>query len=806
MLITGTGTTLVLASAYLYLSPNLPSVDVLRDVKLQTPLRIYSADRQLIGEFGEKRSIPIKYSQIPSQFINALLSAEDDDFYSHHGVSTKGLLRAASQLLLTGQKSSGGSTITMQVARNYFLSSERTFSRKFNEILLSLQIERELSKGQILELYANIIFLGHRAYGFEAAAHVYYGKSLNALSLPQLAMIAGLPKAPSRFNPLVNQRRALVRRNWILGRMRKLGHIDQDAYQEAVDTPISAAFHGTRLAIQTPYIAEMARREVLQRFGNSAYTAGYKVYTTVDSTLQQSAQAVVSKAVGAYDSRHGYRGPEQQLAHPEQRDSEDTAAQLTRRLAALRPLRPVWGLQAAVVTAVGAQTFSALLADGVEVEVEWDTGIKHLRPFISTNQRGPRPRLAAELVAIENVVRLQQTSAGHWQLSQLPKVQAALVSLDANSGAIRSLVGGYDYQHSKFNRITQATRQPGSNFKPFIYTAALANGYTAASIINDAAIVFEDDSLESAWRPTNDTGKFYGPTRLRYALTKSRNMVSIRLLRALGIRKAIDYVGRFGFDTSQLPRDLSLALGSHSVRPLQIVTAYAAIANGGYRVAPFLITQIDDIDGDSVYRANPDTVSSSLSGNDASLLTEEATIEDILLGDGPSPTPNRAERIIEPRVAYIIDSILKDVVNKGTGRKARVLKRSDIAGKTGTTNGPTDAWFSGYAGGIATTVWVGFDKNNLLGNNEFGSTSALPAWIDYMKEALDGVPQQVPSQPPGVISVKIDPDTGLLARPGQKNAIFEVFRQELAPNLATDNNGRGGNHQRADEPSVDDLF
>ena len=806
VLLAGTGSTLVLASAYLYLSPNLPSVDVLRDIKLQTPLRIYSADQQLIGEFGEKRSIPIKYEQIPSQFINALLSAEDDDFYGHHGVSIKGLLRAASQLLLTGQKSSGGSTITMQVARNYFLSFERTFSRKFNEILLSLQIERELSKGQILELYANIIFLGHRAYGFEAAAYVYYGKSLNALSLPQLAMIAGLPKAPSTFNPLVNQSRALVRRNWILGRMKKLGHIDQEAYQEAVAAPITATFHGTRLAMQAPYIAEMARQEVLQQFGNSAYTDGYKVYTTVDSQLQQSAQVIVGQTIVAYDKRHGYRGPERQLIATD--PDEDAAAQLSRRLAVLQPLRPIQQLHPAVVTALGPQTFSALLAPNKQVRVEWDTGIKHLRPFINTDRRGARPVQAADIVAVDDLVRLRQTASGHWQLSQLPEVQAALVSLDASNGAIRSLVGGFDFRQSKFNRVTQATRQPGSNFKPFIYTAALANGYTAASIINDAAIVFEDDSLESAWRPTNDTGKFYGPTRLRYALTKSRNMVSIRLLRALGIRKAIDYIARFGFDARELPRDLSLALGSHSVRPLQIVTAYAAIANGGYRVAPFLITRIENIDGDNVYQANPDTAVSSSPQATPVLEQEEATIEDILQGFNvePEPEPSQAQRIIEPRIAYIIDSMLKDVVNNGTAKKALALERYDIAGKTGTTNGPTDAWFSGYGGGIATTVWVGFDKNNLLGNNEFGSTSALPAWVDYMRQALAGVPQRVQVQPPGVISVKIDPDTGLLARPGQKSAIFEVFRQEMAPSQLTDNSGRGGKRGTTDEASIDDLF
>lgn len=819
LLATSTGMVLILSSAYLYLSPNLPSVDALRDIKLQTPLLIYTADKQLVGEFGEKRSIPIKYQQIPTQFVNALLSAEDDDFYSHHGVSIKGLLRAVSQLLLTGEKGSGGSTITMQVARNYFLTLERTFSRKFNEILLSLQIERELSKGEILELYVNKIFLGHRAYGIQAASHVYYGKPIDELNLPQLAMIAGLPKAPSTFNPIVNQARALVRRNWILGRMNDLGHIDSTVYENAIKQPITASFHGTRLEMEAPYIAEMARKEMLEQYGNDAYTAGYRVYTTINSKLQRIAQNAVKNAVKNYDKRHGYRGAEQKLSDKTEKTvlnnsfpaAEDELSLKTRRLKILKTLRSSNGLLPAVVTTLHQQAFSALLADGREVIVEWETGIKSLRNFLTTNSFGPRAKQVSEIVAVDDLVRLQQKQNNTWELSQLPTVQSALVSVDSSNGAIRSLVGGFDFQQSKFNRITQATRQPGSNFKPFIYTAALANGYTAASIINDAAIVFEDDKLESSWRPTNDSGKFYGPTRLRYALTKSRNMVSIRLLRALGIRKAIDYIGRFGFDSSQLPRDLSLALGSHSVTPLQIVSAYSSIANGGYKVEPFLISQVDDIDGNSIYRANPKTVCPNCekqSSQDKESIIEVATMEDIL--KEPSTEleikPIAAERIIEPRIAFIIDSILKDVVKKGTGSGALVLKRNDLAGKTGTTNGPTDAWFSGYAGGIATSVWLGFDKNKVLGNNEFGSNAALPSWIEYMSEALKGVPQQISIQPPGLISVKIDPSNGLLAKPGQKNAIFEFFRDELAPTDETGSSGDGSDNRQAREAVVDDLF
>ena len=801
---------LILASAFLYLSPKLPSVDVLRDIQLQTPLRIYSADEQLIGEFGEKRRNPISYEQIPPLFISAILAAEDDRFFDHHGVDIKGLLRAASQLLTTGSIQTGGSTITMQVAKNYFLSHERTFSRKFNEILLALQIERELSKQEILELYLNKIFLGHRAYGIEAASQVYYGKSIAELNLAQLAMIAGLPKAPSAFNPLINPSRAVVRRDWIIRRMRDLDFINQDSFQETVGSPITASFHGSKVALGAPYIAEMARQEMLGRYGKSIYTSGYRVYTTIDGRLQAAAQSAVINGLLAYDQRHGYRGAElNTLAESPTTPTIENPDKTNLWRATLTKTATVGRLIPAIVSLVGERTLSAILTNGTEITIEWSQGLSDKRPYETANRRGPSPKQASDIVAVGDLIRLQQQTDGSWHLSQLPAAQAALVSLNADNGAILSLVGGFDYYQSKFNRITQATRQPGSNFKPFIYTAALANGYTPASIINDAPIVFEDAGLESTWRPTNDGGKFYGPTRLRYALYKSRNLVSIRLLQSLGIPKAVAYTANFGFDTSQLPRDLSLALGSHSVTPLAIVSGYSTLANGGFRVTPHLINRIDNVQGETLFQATPDTVCRDCETNTATTVepsAELATIEEVL--DQPEeirPLPV-AKRVIDTRVAYIIDSIMKDVVKKGTGRRARRLGRNDLAGKTGTTNGPTDAWFSGYGGGIVTTTWLGFDRNGVLGRREYGGSAALPIWIDYMRVALQGRPETTRKQPKGIISVKIDPTTGLLAKPGQKNAIFEIFREELAPTQETGMDVGGENSSAIEGILEEDIF
>lgn len=819
------GTMLLLSSAYLYLSPQLPAVDALKDVQLQTPSRIYSADKQLLGEFGEKRRNPVSFGEIPDAFVQAITSAEDDRFFSHHGVDLAGLLRAVSQLVLTGEKQSGGSTITMQVARNYFLSFERTFSRKFNEILLALQIERELPKEEILELYLNKIFLGNRAYGVEAAAQVYYGKPLAELNLAQLAMIAGLPKAPSSYNPIINPERALVRRNWILGRMHELGYIDKAQLEEAINSPITASYHGSKLGVNAPYVAEMARKELYDRYGADSYTAGFRVYTTVNSTLQATAQQALIDGLLAYDRRHGYRGPEQQLLD----DDGQTSLELWQNT--LANSQVYGGLLPAVVSAVQAQSISLLLANGEAIELDWKDGLEDFRPYINVNNRGPAPKTAGDIVSVGDLVRVKPLDNGGWQLSQLPATQAALVSLNAEDGAILSLVGGFDYEQSKFNRVTQATRQPGSNFKPFLYTAALENGFTPATIINDAPIVFEDQQLESSWRPENASGKFYGPTRMRQALYLSRNLVSIRILRNVGISTSINYIGRFGFDTRQLPKDLSLALGSHSIKPMEVVTAYAVLANGGFKVDPYLINRIEALDGTVLYQANPaiacedcENQADGVEVLDEQGIETELTMEEIiqqqetkqqasleepyevLAEPEPEPEPRLAERVVEKRTAYIIDDMLRDVVKRGTGRKARSLGRSDLAGKTGTTNGPADAWFSGYGGGIVTTTWLGFDKNELLGRREYGGSAALPVWIDYMEVALKDRPEVTRKRPEGIVSVKIDPKSGMLAKPGQQDAIFEIFREENAPQQEATETNQGNDPYESEPILEEDIF
>ena len=792
------GATLIITSAFLYLSPNLPPVDALRDVKLQTPLRIFTKNGALIGEFGEKRRTPIEFKDIPPQFINAILAAEDDRFYDHHGVDIKGLLRATSQLLMTGSIQTGGSTITMQVAKNYFLSHERTFSRKFNEIFLALQIEQELSKQEIIELYLNKIFLGKRAYGIEAAAQVYYGKSIKDLELAQLAMIAGLPKGPSTLNPIANPSRAIARRNWILGRMLELGYISQNDYSLAIKRPITTKTHGAKIVVDAGYVAELAHQELLKKYGRDIYTAGYKVFTTIDAQLQTRAQEAVINGLYTYDKRHGYRGPEQQLPPTPEIDT------LSLWQSTLDKTPSLGGLEPAIVLSVNDDNFEALLKNGDVARVEWQPKLSKTRAFKTINSLGPLPSKPQDVVNTGDLIRLKLGDHNLWQLSQLPAAQAALVSLDSQNGAILSLVGGFDYQQSKFNRVTQATRQPGSNFKPFVYTAALDRGFTPASLINDAPIVFEDNSLESTWRPTNSSGKFLGPTRLRKALYQSRNLVSIRLLKSLGIKPTIDYVSRFGFNTQQLPKDLSLALGSHSMTPMSIVSAYAAIANGGYKVSPFIIERIEDLYGETLFEASPAIACSQCAINEQTDTEELATLEDILEQDQAIKNPE-AEQIIEPRVAYLIDSMLRDVVKKGTGRKALALRRNDLAGKTGTTNGPTDAWFSGYGGGIVTTTWLGFDNNALIGKREYGGSAALPIWIDFMKLALNGRPEIELPQPPGIVTVKIDPETGLLAKPGQQGTIFEYFREENAPKESSQDK-QPPNTPFIDEDDSEDIF
>jgi penicillin-binding protein 1A len=790
------GALMVFATAFLYISPKLPSIEALKDTQLQTPLRIFSADGKLLGEFGEKRRTPISIQEVPEIFINAFLAAEDDHFYTHRGVDISGLLRAASQLITSGSIQSGGSTITMQVAKNYFLSQERTFTRKFTEIFLAIEIERALSKGDILELYLNKIFLGNHAYGIEAAAQVYYGKPISELNLAQMAMIAGLPKAPSAYNPVANSSRAKVRRDWILGRMRSLDYISDNDYNDAMREPISAKAHGTKFDVDAPYVSEMVRLNMLKRFGRSAYEEGYTVITTVKADLQETANKSLVDGVIEYDTRHGYRGAERQWVLPAEIDPE-SRQDLSQKL---EEIGKIGSWHPALVLDVAEKSASILLTGELQTTLQWEHGLAKTVRYISEDRVSHAAESASELLKAGDVIRVKMsnTSPRHWELSQLPKVQSALVSLDADSGAILSLVGGYNYQRSAFNRVTQAERQPGSNFKPFIYTAALDNGFTPATIINDAPIVFDDEALGSTWRPSNDNGRFNGPMRLRQALYLSRNLVSIRVLRDLGIRKAINYVGRFGFDPSKLPRDLSLALGSHSLTPLDIVTGYAVFANGGYKISPYLIDRIIDRDGNTIYRADPETVCRSCIEDDSAqaLRSVEAdTLDDIISAGDDALQPRLAKRVLNEEVAFLIDSILQDVITRGTGRKALVLERGDAAGKTGTTNGPTDAWFSGYSGGIVTSTWVGFDQNLNLGRREYGGSVALPIWIDYMREALKDRPEYKLKQPDSIISVRIDPDSGSLAHPGQSNAIFEYFRTDNAPsedpNQATNPYGPG---------------
>jgi penicillin-binding protein 1A len=738
----------VAAALYLYLSPKLPSVEVLKTVKFQIPMRLYSQDLKLIGEFGEQRRTPVAFEQIPPLFIKALLAAEDDHFYSHAGVDFNGLFRAAFDLARTGSIQSGGSTITMQLARNFFLTREQTFVRKFNEILLALRIEDEIDKNTILTLYCNKIFLGNRAYGIAAAAETYYGKPLAELGLPELAMIAGLPKAPSAFNPANDPERARARRDWILGRMYRFGDIDEATYRAAIATPVSTLLHQTRSEVTAPYAAEMARQEILGWYGADAYADGLRVTLTIDSRLQPRADQAVTNGLIDYDLRQGYRGPERHLPRPDQWAEQ------------VAEVPVVQGLMPAVIRSVAAQRVTALLADGTDAELGAGDALAGIRLALGPGRFSHPVRDFTTVFKPGDLIRLRPAPGGGWRLAQIPAAQAALVALDPEDGAIRALSGGFDFDASHFNRAVQARRQPGSSFKPFIYASALEHGMTAASIVNDAPLVFDDPGQEQAWRPENDSGEFYGPTRLREALYRSRNLVSIRVLQNIGVRNAIGSLTRYGFDPEAMAPNLSLALGTAAFSPLEMAAGFAIFANGGYRIEPYLVSRVEAVDGTPLRIADPARVCRDCS--------EEA--------------PGRqAPRVMDPRIAYILDSMLKDVIRRGTGTRALQLKRGDIAGKTGTTNGPRDAWFSGYSPALVTSVWLGFDDNRVLGTHEYGGTAALPIWMDFMGAALAGTPERLPPRPPGIVAVRIDPETGLRALPGQGRFEEELFLRETVP-------------------------
>jgi len=775
---------LAILGSYIYITPRLPPIEALRDIRLQVPLRVYSNDHKLIAEFGKMKRTPLKYEEIPEKMTQAILAAEDDRFFIHPGVDYHGILRAVVSLARTGKKSQGGSTITMQVARNFFLSREKTYLRKLSEIFLSLKIERELSKENILELYLNKIYLGNRAYGIAAAAQIYYGKNIDDLSIAQFAMIAGLPKAPSRYNPIVNPERALIRRNYILDRMQQLGFIDAQTLEISQAELDDSRIHGLTIEVEAPYVAEMVRNHMVTLFGDEAYTNGYNVITTVDPSKQKAANSALRKALFDYDMRHGYRGV---IDHVEL----ESLADQPNWLDIFNNISTPAGLQPALILALDEQEAVAVLADEQIITLPWE-GMAWARRYLDDNHMGPEPKLASDVLQRGDVIYVRGVGST-WRLAQIPQVEGALVSLQPKDGAIVAVAAGLDFYHSKFNRVTQATRQPGSSFKPFIYSAALNKGFTAASIVNDAPVVFDDPGLESVWRPENYSGRFFGPTRLRVALMKSRNLISIRLLRAIGVDYMLDYASRFGIPTNDLPRDLSLALGSGAVTPLHLAGGYAVFANGGYRITPHFIKNIKNMDGEIIPQAPNPVVCPECSTLDE-IVTSEIDDEqmDISSTTGQtteSTTPDfiAAERVIPAENVYLMTSMMRDVIQHGTGRRARQLRRSDIAGKTGTTNDQRDAWFAGFNPDLVTITWVGFDKVRSLGNRETGGRAALPMWIDYMAEALRGQPIRPLTRPPGLVSVRIDPETGLLADTNHKGAIFETFRPEFVPQRHSEN-------------------
>jgi penicillin-binding protein 1A len=742
-----------------FLILSLPNIDELKDVKLQVPLKIYSLDNKLIGEFGTKRLTPIKIEQVPKLLIKAVLDTEDRRFYEHQGVDFIGLGRAAKNLFLTGKKTEGASTITMQLARNFFLSPQKTYTRKLKEILLAFKIEREFNKNAILELYLNKVYFGQRAYGVAAAAEVYYGKALSELTLPEMAMIAGLPQAPSRDNPLANPKVALERRNHVLKRMLENNDITLVAYEQAIKIPLNASNHGQLMEVYAPYVAEMVRAQLIEKYGEKIYGLGYKVYTTIDSHVQDVANKTLRDGLIAYTKRHGYGGPEGDLGRASDSSFSNWRMQL-QDIPAYNSLYP------AAVIKGDNNIITVLLADGKTVDVSSAWAQYPFSPGM--------------------VVRLYRTNNGHFELTELPKINGALVALNPKNGGITALVGGFSYAMDQFNCAIQADRQPGSSIKPFIYAAALEKGYTLSTVINDAPIILPNTSSTDMWRPQNFNKEFLGPTRLRVALTESRNVVSVRLLQAIGISYAIDYIQKFGFPAKNLPVRPSLALGTASVSPIEMAMGYAVFANGGYAVKPFLVNRIEDENGKIVFQETIKAVPSSQN--------EENTV---------------AAKVIDPQVAYLITDVMKNIVLRDAAKFALKLTRYDLAGKTGTTNEQNDGWFVGFNGDMVTAVWIGYNTPRSI--HEYGAQVAFPIWLSFMQQSLRGYPENAIEEPANIISVKIDPASGLLADSEQDDAIFELFTKGTVPTekarvSAEGNSNRASSSDDADELNGMELF
>jgi penicillin-binding protein 1A len=767
--------------AYVYLKPALPDVDSLRDVQLQVPLRIYTRDGKLIAAIGEQRRIPVRYDQLPKRLIQAFLATEDDRFFQHHGVDWQGILRAALANLKAGRISQGASTITMQVSRDMFLTPRRDMKRKMSEVYISLLMEAEFTKEEIFTLYVNKIFLGQRAYGVGAAAEVYFGKSLDQLSLAEMATLAGIPTAPSVVNPVASAEASRVRRAHVLGRMLELNYITQAEYDEAKSSPVESRLHGSSIEAEAPYVAEMVRNEMQAKYGDGVYTAGYKVFTTIDSRLQAAATVALRTGLLEYDRRHGYRGATAKVDLAKLKTRADLDAQL-------EEFPVIGGLRPAIVEKVEAKSAKIYVRDVGEATLPWEK-LSWARRELPDEKVDRAPASAAEILTRGDVIYTVGKTAESLLFVQVPEAQSALVSVDPRDGAVAALVGGFDYFQSNFNRVTQARRQPGSGFKPFIYAAAFDKGYTPASVILDAPVVVDETGTEQAWRPKEMEGSFAGPMRLREAMVHSRNLVSVRLMRAIGGDYTWNYVTRFGFDKSQLPNDLTLALGTAELSPLQVAIGYSTFANGGYKVTAYTIDRVEDANGKVLQQARP-----ALACADCSRVSDAPVIRSAAPGaragqvdesshDGKTmiSTKNLAPQIIRPQIAYLLADMMKDVIRRGTGVRARSLNRDDIAGKTGTTNDAHDTWFNGFNGDLMTTVWVGFDQDRTLGEGEQGGRTAIPAWTYFMHEALAGAPRHGVPVPEGIVEARISPETGLLASSDNPNGIMEKFIEGNLP-------------------------
>ena len=759
-----------ISSLNIYISEKLPEAQEIREIELQVPLKIFTADNKLIGEFGEKRRSALKFNDIPPYFVKAVLAAEDDDFFNHSGVSYSGLIRSVFRILVSGEVRGGGSTITMQVAGNYLTGRDINLFRKIKDIFLAYRLERIYTKEEIFEFYVNRIFLGNRAYGIASASEVYYGTSIENLNLAQWAMIAGLPVAPSYRNPLKNPRRALIRRNWILTRMLDLGFIYKEQYDLAIKAPISATYHGLVSEVNAPYLAETIRRFMINEYGLDAYKEGLKVYTTIDSKLQNLAVAALKKGLETYDKRHGFRVPENYTdVFPENFFVEDLKYRFNliaeskslplgiSEVPEDEPLENIYTLLNNITTTdnkfpalvVSVQDdLVTVLGDRTVLKVSWSSDLSWARPYISEDQRGPKPKSFSELLKEGDLVWLEKDKIkSSISLTQIPEVQGSIVAMDPKNGKVKALVGGYDFFLSKYNRATQSSPLLGSNYKPFLYASALDAGLTASTLINDAPIVFEDKTLEDKWRPRNASGRFYGPTRLREALLQSINLVSIRLLREVGIERVRKYSENFGFKLDELNSDLSLALGTASLSPIKNASAYSVFANGGKAVEPYFITTIVDRTGEVIFqKEEPET-----------------------------------KQVIDARIAFIIQDILQEAATRGTAKKISELGRGDLAGKTGTTNEAESTWFTGFNEFLVTTVWVGFDQPKSLGNREFGSSTALPIWLDFMRPNIDFLPRNKNLPPNGIVSIKVDKKTGLKLESNSGNSIFEYYLEEYLP-------------------------